>query len=151
MSDDNFELAVTRHIAAPPGVVWEIMTQRLAEWWCPTPWKTEVLALEWRAGGRFDTTMRGPDGQEQTGYGVMLEVVPGVRFVFTDALDGAWQPQEPFMIGIFEIAPDQSGTRYTARARHWSREAMEKHRDMGFEPGWSAVAEQLAVLAEGQS
>jgi uncharacterized protein YndB with AHSA1/START domain len=53
------------------------------------------------------------------------------------------------MVGIFEIEPDGGGTRYRATARHWTAEAMENHREMGFEQGWSAVAEQLAGLAEG--
>ena len=50
---------------------------------------------------------------------------------------------------VFEIAPDGAGTRYTARARHWTDEAVARHREMGFEGGWSAVADQLAALSEG--
>lgn len=143
------ELQVTRFIVAPPTRVWRIMTERLPEWWCPKPWTTEVRALEWRAGGPFDFIMRGPDGEEQAGHGVLLEVVPERRFVFTDAMDAHWQPQEAFMVALFDIAPEGNGTRYTARARHWTQEALERHREMGFEGGWSAVADQLAALAEG--
>jgi uncharacterized protein YndB with AHSA1/START domain len=51
------------------------------------------------------------------------------------------------MVGIFEIEPDGGGTRYRASARHWTQEAMEEHRQMGFEQGWGAVADQLAELA----
>ena len=29
------ELSVTRLIAVPPEKVWEIMTERIEEWWCP--------------------------------------------------------------------------------------------------------------------
>ena len=143
------ELQVSRYIAAPPARVWQIMTERVPEWWCPKPWTTEVRQVEWRAGGPFDFVMRGPGGEEETGHGVLLEVVPGRRFVFTDAMDANWQPQDAFMIGLFEIAPEGTGTRYTARARHWSDEAVARHREMGFEGGWSAVADQLAALAEG--
>ncbi len=143
------ELQVSRFIAAPPSRVWRIMTERVPEWWCPKPWTTEVRALEWRAGGPFDFVMRGPNGEEEAGHGVLLEVVPERRFVFTDAMDANWQPQAAFMIGLFEIEPEGNGTRYTARARHWSDEALEQHRKMGFEGGWQAVADQLAALAEG--
>lgn len=143
------ELQVSRFIAAPPARVWQIMTERVPEWWCPKPWTTEVRALEWRAGGPFDFVMRGPDGEEEAGHGVLLEVVPERRFVFTDAMDAHWQPHDAFMIGLFDIAPEGEGTRYTARARHWSQEAMARHREMGFEGGWQAVADQLAALAEG--
>jgi uncharacterized protein YndB with AHSA1/START domain len=144
------ELQVSRFIAAPPARVWQIMTERVPEWWCPKPWTTEVRALEWRAGGPFDFVMRGPGGEEEAGHGVLLEVLPERRFVFTDAMDANWQPQDAFMIGLFEISPEGDGTRYTARARHWSQEALARHREMGFEEGWQAVADQLAALAEGK-
>ena len=52
------------------------------------------------------------------------------------------------MVGSFAIEPDGDGTRYRASARHWTAEAMEEHRKMGFDDGWGKVAEQLAALAE---
>lgn len=53
------------------------------------------------------------------------------------------------MVGLFEIAPDGDGTRFTATARHWTDETLEQHRSMGFEDGWGAKADQLQTLAEG--
>lgn len=145
---DNRELAVTCHIAAAPPKVWQIMTDRLTEWWCPKPWSTEIVEIDWRAGGRCATVMRGPNGEVMPNEGVVLEYTPGQRFAFTDALTVDLQPSGPFMIGIFEIAPENDGTRYTARARHWTQEAVEQHRAMGFEEGWGVVAQQLKALAE---
>lgn len=145
---DNHELSVTRHIDAPPARVWHIMTEQLPDWWCPKPWRTDIVELDWRAGGRCAMVMRGPDGEAHPNDGVVLEFTPGRRFVFTDAVNAQWQPQNPFMIGIFEIAAEGSGTRYTASSRHWTAEAMEEHRKMGFEEGWGAVADQLKALAE---
>jgi uncharacterized protein YndB with AHSA1/START domain len=48
-----------------------------------------------------------------------------------------------------EIAPEGDGTRYTARARHWSDEARKQHEEMGFVAGWQACADQLKALSEG--
>jgi uncharacterized protein YndB with AHSA1/START domain len=149
----SHELSVERHIDAAPAEVWRIMTDRITEWWCPKPWTTTIGKLEWRSGGAFHLIMRGPSGEadcqgEESVGGVLLEFVPERRFVFTDAFTPGWQPHEPFMVGAFEIEPDGNGTLYRGTARHWSAEAMEKHRDMGFEQGWSAVAAQLAALAE---
>ena len=149
----SHELSIERHIAAAPAVVWRVMTERITEWWCPRPWATTIAALDWRAGGAFHLIMRGPAGEadcqgEESVGGVLLEFVPGRRFVFTDAFSAGWQPQKPFMTGLFEIEPDGAGTRYRASARHWTAEAMEEHRGMGFEQGWNAVADQLAELAE---
>lgn len=149
-TDEHLELSVTRHIAAPPETVWRIMTERLAEWFCPKPWTTEIVELDWRPGGRSAMVMRGPEGEEIPTEGVVLEFTPNRRFVFTDAFRVGWQPQNPFMIGIFEVESDGDGTRYTARAWHWTEEARKQHEEMGFEGGWSAVADQLAALAEAK-
>jgi uncharacterized protein YndB with AHSA1/START domain len=46
------ELSVTCFIAAPPEKVWHAMTQRQEEWWCPRPWRTEIIEQDKRAGGR---------------------------------------------------------------------------------------------------
>ncbi|MEH6790524.1 SRPBCC domain-containing protein [Parasphingorhabdus sp.] len=39
--------------------------------------------------------------------------------------------------------------RYTAVARHWSKEGRDRHEAMGFAEGWGACADQLAELCEG--
>ncbi len=150
-ADNGWELSVTRHIVAPPDKVWHIMTERLTEWWCPRPWTTEIIEQDWRAGGRNATLMHGPNGEQSGGEGIFLEVTPGKRFVFTDAVshvNGKWRPQMAFMIGGMEISPADGGTRYYAWSRHWDEAACKRHEEMGFVEGWQAVAEQLAELAE---
>ena len=148
MSEGN-DLSITRLIDAPVDRVWSIVTERLTEWWCPKPWTTEIVAMDWHAGGRSAMVMHGPNGERHAQEGVFLEVVPGERFVFTDAYAVGWVPQAPFMTGIFEFADEGGKTRYTATARHWTAEAKAQHEAMGFAQGWSAVADQLAALAEG--
>jgi len=145
---DDLTLSVSTFIAAPPERVWAVMTQRQADWWCPVPWRTEIVAQEWRPGGRCAMVMHGPDGEAMPNEGVFLEVVPGRRFVTTDAFTAGWVPAGPFMVGIWEIMPEGAGTRYTGSARHWTREARDQHEAMGFTTGWSAVAEQLRQLCE---
>ncbi|RZF64071.1 ATPase [Sphingomonas populi] len=148
MSEGN-DLSITRLIDAPVDRVWSIVTERLTEWWCPKPWTTEIVELDWRAGGRSAMVMHGPNGEAHAQEGVFLEVAPGERFVFTDAYAVGWVPQAPFMTGIFDFADEGGKTRYTATARHWTAEAKAQHETMGFAQGWGAVADQLAALAEG--
>jgi uncharacterized protein YndB with AHSA1/START domain len=70
------------------------------------------------------------------------------RLVFTDAFTRAWEPSaKPFFTGILTLAEEGGKTRYTARARHWTREDCEAHEKMGFHEGWGLCAEQLAALA----
>ncbi len=85
-AENGWALTVTRFIAAPPAKVWEAMTGRQAEWFCPAPWRAEVVEQQWRAGGRDAMLFRGPEGEEMPQEGIFLEVTPGVRFISTDAL-----------------------------------------------------------------
>jgi uncharacterized protein YndB with AHSA1/START domain len=147
----DLELSVTRLIDAPVALVWQIATERMAEWWCPRPWTTEIVEQDWRPGGRTAMIMRGPEGEEHVIEGVMLEVTPERRFVSTDAFKVGWVPQTAFMVGFFEFADEGGKTRYTAGARHWTAEAKAQHEGMGFIDGWSKVAEQLAEIAEAEA
>jgi uncharacterized protein YndB with AHSA1/START domain len=52
------------------------------------------------------------------------------------------------MVGFFEFAPEGKGTRYRAGSRHWDEGTHREHEQMGFNAGWTAVADQLAALAE---
>lgn len=152
-AENGWELRVTRLITAPPEQVWQVMTERQAEWFVPAPWRAEVIEQDWRSGGRDALMFRGPGGEEMPQEGVFLEVTPGVRFVSTDALvrgpDGRIMPAPPFMVGTWEIAPEAGGTRFTATAHHWDEDAAKRHAEMGFAAGWGAAADQLVALCEG--
>jgi uncharacterized protein YndB with AHSA1/START domain len=146
----QFELSVERYIDAPPETVFKVWTERLEEWWCPKPWTTEVIEQDLRPGGRSAMVMHGPTGEEERLEGVILEVVPNQRIVFTNAFTAGWIPQTPFMVGFFEFTAEGNGTRYRAGSRHWDEAAHRQHEQMGFTEGWGKVADQLAGLAEAQ-
>ncbi|MEJ7926080.1 SRPBCC family protein [Sphingobium sp. AN641] len=148
MNESNLELSVTRHIAAPPDIVWQVWTERTADWFCPRPWTVTIDEMDLRPGGRSALTMHGPGGEHFPNEGVFLEVVPGRRIVSTDAYAAGWVPQKPFMTSITTFEPEDGGTRYTAAARHWDADSMKAHADMGFAEGWGKVADQLAALCE---
>ena len=142
------ELSVTRFIAAPPARVWDMMTNHIEEWWCPKPWRAVFDRIDRKPGGVSNCTMYGPDGEVHANPGMVLAWDEGRRFAFTDAIVGDLEPAGPFMIGIWSIAPENEGTRYTALARHWTEEAAQQHAEMGFEDGWGACADQLVALCE---
>ena len=149
--DEQLELSVERLIDAPVDIVWQVWTERTEEWFCPKPWRVEIVEQDLRPGGRSELIMRGPDGEEIPMEGVFLEVVPQQRIVSTDAFKAGWVPQGPFMVAVTEFEDQGGRTLYRARARHWTREAKEQHEAMGFQQGWSKVAEQLAELAEAEA
>jgi uncharacterized protein YndB with AHSA1/START domain len=80
--------------------------------------------------------------------GVFLEVTPNRSIVFTNAFTVGWIPQTPSMVAFFTFAPEGRGTRYRAGARHWTEADHNQHEARGFIDGWTAVAGQLAALAE---
>jgi len=152
-SESTKELSVTCFIAASPETVWHALTERQEEWWCPKPWRVEVVEQDRRPGGRCAMTMYGPAGEVAPQEGIYLAWDEGRRIVTTDAVTidaaGDLRPAGPFMIGFWEIEPEGDGTRYTARARHWTDEARQQHEAMGFVQGWQVCADQLKALCEG--
>lgn len=147
------ELAVERVMDAPVDVVWDAVTNHLTEWWCPRPWRSEIEALEWKSGGRFAITMKGPDGEVHAGDGMLLEVVPGKNFTFTNMLGKGWTPQDAQPLGIvgkFEFSDAGNGkTNFRSSSRHWNDADTKKHADMGFAEGWGICADQLEEVAKG--
>jgi uncharacterized protein YndB with AHSA1/START domain len=143
------ELVFTRVIAAPPEKLYRAWTEPalITQWFTPPPYTTPHAETDVRPGGSSLVVMRSPEGLEEPNRGVYLEVVPNQRLVLTDAYTQAWEPSEkPFMTLILTFEREGAGTRYTARALHWSEAGRKQHEEMGFHAGWSAATDQLEAL-----
>ena len=146
------ELTLDRHLDAPRAALWRCWTEPalIERWFTPAPWTTHDVAMDLRAGGAFSMTMKGPEGESHPNAGVLLEVVPGERLVFTDAYTRAWEASaKPFFTGVITFEDEGAGTRYLAQARHWTAEDCAQHEAMGFHAGWGKAADQLEALARG--
>ncbi len=153
MTDNIYELMLTRIIDAPPARVFQAWTDpaQLKQWFTPAPWTVASVAIDVRPGGANLIVMRGPDGTEMPCRGVYLEVVPNERLVITDAFVSAWVPSaKPFMTTILTFEDFGGKTKYTARVRHWSAEDLETHEKMGFHAGWGKATDQLATLTSAK-
>jgi uncharacterized protein YndB with AHSA1/START domain len=144
------ELVLVRETDVPAERLFAGWTQPdlIVQWFTPKPWTTTSCELDLRVGGACKTTMRSPEGQEFPNVGVYLEIVPNEKLVFTDGYGPDWEPNpNVFFTGIltFETLPNGK-TRYTARARHWTIEAKQKHAEMGFMEGWGKAFDQLVEL-----
>ena len=149
---DERTLVVDRVLDAPRAAVWRCWTEAalLKQWYCPKPWHVPEADLDVRPGGRFNTVMAGPDGERVDNAGCFLEVVPGERLIFTDAFTEGYIPAPSHFMTGFVVLEDAPGGRTRQRwgARHATGESLVQHRDMGFEQGWNAAADQLESLAK---
>ena len=147
---EGHELVLTRLIDVPRHKLFRAWTEPdlMVQWFAPAPWSTARAEIDLRPGGRSFVVMRDPEGKEYPSDGVYLEVVPDEKIVFTDAYSAGWVPADkPFFTGIVTFEDEGGGTRYTARARHWTATDREAHEKMGFHEGWGQCASQLAKVA----
>ena len=146
------DLVLTREINAPREILYKCWTtpEHLVHWFVPKPHKVTACELDVRPGGKCNTTFE-VDGTEMPNNGVYLEVIPNEKLVFTDTYTEGWKPNpEPFMTAILTFEDIGNGrTRYTAIARHRSKETAETHKQMGFYDGWGTVVTQLEEYAQG--
>ena len=152
--DPELDLILTREINAPREVLYKCWTtpEHLVHWFVPKPHRVTACVLDVRPGGKCNTTFD-VDGTVMENNGVYLEVVPNEKLVFTDTYTEGWKPNpEPFMTAILTFEDIGGGrTRYTAVARHRSKDAAKTHLDMGFHDGWGTVVDQLEAYAQGVS
>ena len=151
------DLVIERLLEAPRHLVWKAYTEAelVKRWWCPRPWQTSECEIDLRPGGKFYTKMAGPNGEEFAGTGCYLEIVPNERIAWTSALGEGWRPNPADPAGfaftaVVTLADAGEGrTLYRVVAMHADAEAADKHKAMGFEAGWTAVADQLGEVAAG--
>jgi len=100
MPNDPSTLTISRHIKAPPALVWRAWSEpdHLAKWWIPAAIECQVVKLDLHPGGGFETRMRGGDGPFQPhGTGCFLDIVPQQRLAFTTVLAKGLHPFEPWL------------------------------------------------------
>jgi uncharacterized protein YndB with AHSA1/START domain len=152
--DPQLDLELSTFMAVPPARVWRCWTEPalLMQWFTPKPVETIHAEIEPHPGGRFFTIMRMPDGTEVSGDGCILEAIRDRCLTFTDTLQRGFRPAAQPGLGftaIITLAPEGSGTRYTARALHRDVAGRKAHGEMGFHQGWGAASLQLEAVAKG--
>jgi uncharacterized protein YndB with AHSA1/START domain len=149
----SYELVLKKVLNAPKEKLYRCWTdpELMKKWFAPRPWTTTRVERDLRAGGGSLVVMRSPDGEEFPNPGIYLEIIPNRKIVFTDAFTAGWIPKDggPFFVG--EVTFEDAGegkTEYQAIARHWTKEACDQHKQMGFQEGWSQAALQLEEVAQ---
>lgn len=153
-ANPELDLVLERTVDVAPELVWKAWTtpELIVQWFAPRPWSTTSCEIDLQPGGKFDTTMRSPEGDEYPSSGCILVVEEGSTLVFTSGLGPGFRPLIveggfPFT-AVISIQPDGSGTKYTATAIHADAAAKKSHEDMGFVEGWGAALDQLVEVAK---
>jgi uncharacterized protein YndB with AHSA1/START domain len=152
MSTDTMQdkvLRIERLIATTPERLFELWTdpEELAKWWGPEGFTTPTYAMDVRPGGRWQTTMRRPDGTEHVVSGIYREIQPPRRLVFTWGWDddAGMRGHETEVTVTFEPAP--GGTRMTFVQQAFADvDSRNRH-----EHGWGSSFVCLAREAEQTS
>ena len=60
------DLVLERVVDVPPELVYEAWTtpEHIMHWFTPAPWKTIACELDLRPGGKFNSVMLSPEGQD---------------------------------------------------------------------------------------
>lgn len=158
------DLVFEREVDVPQALIWQAWTrpELIKQWFTPAPWTTVGCEIDLRPGGLFYTLMRSPEGQEFPNTGCFLEVVENQRLVWTSALGPGFRPVPAVPAAsaesttcdfaftvILTLAPQGTGTRYTARVLHRDEADRQKHDAMGFQDGWGKAFDQLVALVKG--
>lgn len=155
-NQQGFELFVERVLKAPPAKIWRCWTEPdlQGQWFCPKPWRAEIVSQDLRPGGWQAMVFHGPDGEAFDLGGVFLEIVPEKRLISTNAFAEGWIPVDHPHPGFPQLtfleladAPG-GGTLYKWGARHWTEAHKQQHEAMGFHDGWNTCVDQLDELSQ---
>lgn len=147
------DIVITRELAAPRQLVWDVWTQpeHVEKWFGPKGFTTRVDGIDFRVGGRAVYIMIGPDGTEYPSTGVYKEIVPIEKIVSTDefgegfddieAMKNVDLPQGMITTSLFDDLGPR--TRVTLIISHPTVEDRQKHEAMGVVDGWGTTLDKL--------
>ncbi|MFO0943463.1 MAG: SRPBCC family protein [Pirellulales bacterium] len=117
--DNPVEIVITRTLAAPRELVWQVWTdaKHVGNWWGPAGFKTTTHELDFRPGGSWRYTMHGPDGTDYLCRVDYIETEPPSRLVYRLCGEGDNNSGTSFRSEVtFEQAPDGKQTMVTMRS-----------------------------------
>jgi uncharacterized protein YndB with AHSA1/START domain len=137
------ELVLTRDLRAPRERVFAAWTdvKQSSIWWVPKDCTLVSCEMDVRSGGKWRRTMRGPNGNVITKYGIYREVLAPERLVFTynsDYANGTIDPETLVTVTLEELAGGRTRLTLT-HSGFWDEASKVSH--IG---GWTGVMERIA-------
>ncbi len=108
------EVVITRVIDAEPELVFEAFTdvRHISQWWGPDGFTTTTSAFEFRVGGVWEFTMRGPDGTVYPEWISWTDIARPTRIAM---LHGEAADDPNAFESVLTFEPDGPATRVTMR------------------------------------
>lgn len=150
MSADN-ELIISRTFDAPRELVWQAWTdpEHVKHWWGPKGFDNEGCTADLRVGGRFNLSMRAPDGNLYPCVGTFREIVEHERIVYEgEAMEGhpcgaGIPPRATVTVNFVE----QDGkTQLTLHTRFASAERKQAAAEARFVISWEEALDRLSEV-----
>lgn len=152
--DANARLTIERAFPADAARVWRYLTDAdlLDQWWAPQPWKTVTRQMDFRVGGHWLYSMRGPEGEEHFCRMDFIEIVPEQRmksddyFCDADGTPNESLPRQTFATTLLGVG---DGTQVVTVVQYASLADLNTILEMGMREGLSLAYEQLEALLTG--
>jgi uncharacterized protein YndB with AHSA1/START domain len=142
----NRTLTLKKIFKAPVKLVWEAWTEpeHLIQWWAPKGMKIDVIAHDFKIGGKWKYAMPMPDGSLFISEGTYLEIEE-FKKIITSA---DFKPMTEGVELHVEFEEDGDQTNFTFSVVHASEEYCKQQEKMGFYNGWGSALDRLKVLVD---
>ncbi len=146
--NDDLSLTIRRRFPARRERVFALWTEKPrspSEWWGPKDFTLVAQDGDLRPGGRWQLTMRGPDGAIHVNGGVYREVVRPERLVMTHAwLDEAGRSLGPETLITVTLTEVANGTEMLFEQTGFASAASRDGHGVGWGEAFDAMARALA-------
>jgi uncharacterized protein YndB with AHSA1/START domain len=131
-------LTLKRRLKAPPDKVFAAWTdpEKIKRWFGPGAVECTHAEFDLRVGGRYMISATSPDGEKHQVGGILREIVPEKRLVYT----WAWHsmPERESLVTV-EFKPDGDGTLLTlTHEKFFDEGARDRHLH-----GWNGALDKL--------
>jgi uncharacterized protein YndB with AHSA1/START domain len=146
----TYTLSLTRDFNAPREKVFQAWTdpEIITKWFGPKGVSTESAQIDLKVGGRYQFTLKLPDGKISNHHGEYREIDPPHKLVFTGILDGQSCSGSEGLYAetlvTIELQDLGSSTRLTLTHEFFPNEESKESHNMGWNGSFDCLEEVLA-------
>lgn len=142
---DERVLTITRHLKGSPEKIFDAWTvpEKLVQWWGPEGYTTPEHDMDVRVGGKWTTTMVGPEGSH-TCFGVFrkLDRPRGLAFTWAWRQPDGTQGHETLV--EVDLEPEGGGTLMTFRQSTFADVEQRDAHNKGWQSSFSKLEKLVA-------